>query len=766
MQVSVGIQKTTLTLFENRDKRYLVPNHTPKTDYPKHFPERRNDLYYSNCQPIGAHLYLWKNKMTESSEQFIQQLLGQMTLEEKIGQLNQPNAGDQIDQQALRLGQIGSLLNASGALTGQGTSDAVGAETANHIQQLALESRLKIPLIFGRDVIHGYRTVFPIPLAQAAAFNPELSEKAATVAAQEASSDGIKWTFSPMLDIARDPRWGRVAEGNGEDPYLGSQLAAAVVKGYQGEDMALPNKIIACAKHYVGYGSAEGGRDYDNGEISEPTLRDVYLPPFESAVKAGAGTLMSAFLDLNGVPATANRRLLTDVLRGEWGFDGFVISDWESIGELINHGVAENKAQAAVLALRAGVDMDMVSEAYSSTLATSVQSGYISMQEVDEAVRRILRIKHRAGLFDQPFTDTTRYSREVLTPASRQVARQFARECLVLLKNDHNILPLSSKYRRILVAGNFVHATSELFGTWTPDGQQQDVAPLDQALKATSPQGVQLRFADNLEHALDSALQSDVVVLVLGEHPRRSGENCNVSDLTLQPEQAEFVETMAHLGKPVVLVLFTGRPLVITRQVNLVDAILLAWHPGIEGGHALGEILFGLHSPLGRLPITFPRSTGQVPIYYNHKNSGRPVYDGGPFHSRYVDLPNSPLYPFGFGLTYTTFAYANMKLSQSTIRRRLSVQAEITNTGQHPGSELVQLYVRDLVGSLTRPVRELKGFQRLELQPGETRKISFELTEEMLSFTRADGSKGVEPGGFEVWISSDSTSGLKGNFTL
>jgi len=703
--------------------------------------------------------------MTESTELFINHLLSQMTLEEKIGQLNQPKSGDRIEPDTIRQGNVGSLIRAAGALTGQDSSGSDGAEQANHIQQLALESRLKIPLIFGRDVIHGCRTIFPIPLAQAAAFNLELAQNAASVAAQEASACGLKWTFAPMLDIARDPRWGRVAEGNGEDPYLGAQMAVSLVRGFQGDSMALPNKIVACAKHYVGYGSAEGGRDYENGEISEPTLRDVYLPPYESAIRAGVGTVMSAFLDLNGIPASVNRRLLTDVLRGEWGFDGFVVSDWNSIAELINHGVAEDRVEAASMALHAGVDMDMVSETYLETLAASVRSGKVSIQEIDDATLRVLRIKHRAGLFDQPYTDPNRFAHEVLTSESRQLARQFARECMVLLKNKDNILPLQS-FQKIIVAGDFVNARGELFGTWSPDGHGEDCAPLEQALKETAPKDVNLWFVEDYDEALAQALKADLIVMVLGEHPRRSGENSNLSDLRLPPGQAEFVDLMVTIGKPVVLVVFAGRPLAITRQVHQVDAVLYAWHPGIEGGAALGEILFGLKSPSGRLPITFPRATGQVPIYYNHKNSGRPVTAEGWFSSRYVDLPATPLFPFGFGLSYTSFTYANLELNHKTIHDGISISADVTNTGMKAGNELIQLYTRDLVGTLTRPVRELKGFQRLDLRPGETRRVTFTLTEEMLAFTRADGSKDTEPGGFQVWIAPNSASGPCGEFRL
>jgi beta-glucosidase len=710
--------------------------------------------------------YVTRSPVNNNNEEsFSNHLLSQMTLEEKIGQLNQINPGGDFDPALLRQGKAGSLINASGALTGQGFSDSGSADVSNHFQKLALESRLQIPLIFGRDVIHGFRTVFPIPLAQAAAFDPDLARQAASVAAREATSSGIKWTFAPMLDIARDPRWGRVAEGSGEDPLLGVQMAAAVIKGFQGDDMSAPDRLVACAKHYVGYGAAEGGRDYENGEISEPTLRDIYLPPFRAAVEAGAGTFMSAFIDLNGIPATANRRLLTDVLRGEWGFDGFVVSDWESVRELIHHGIAEDEAHAARLALHSGLDMDMVSGVYLNTLEKNLQEGKISLTEIDEAVRRILRIKHRAGLFDRPFTDPQRATRDLLTPEARSLARKFARQSMVLLKNEKSLLPLTG-FRRILIAGNFVHARAELFGTWTPDGHAEDVTPLDEALRQIAPKDVELWFAETTDLSLHLANHVDAVVLLLGEHPSRSGENCNVSDLGLPPGQAQFVQTMAALGKPLILIVFTGRSLAITNQVKLADAVLCAWHPGIEGGAALGEILFGIGSPSGRLPITFPRATGQVPIYYNQKNSGRPVHPDGQFKTRYLDLPPAPLFPFGFGLAYTEFEYANMKVSDEILRGRLELSAEVTNTGAYPGTEVVQLYVRDLIGSLTRPIRELKGFQRVLLQPGETSRVVFTLREEDLAFTRADGTFGVEPGNFHVWIAPDSQRGLRGEFRL
>jgi len=702
--------------------------------------------------------------MTETK---INDLLSKMNLEEKIGQLNQYFSRGNFDPEMIRQGKAGSVINAAGALTGAGESRSSTAEICNDIQKLALEAPHKIPQLFGRDVIHGYRTVFPIPLAQAASFNPDLAEQAASVAALEASATGIKWTFAPMIDIARDARWGRIAEGNGEDPFLGTQMTAAVIKGFQGDDYSAPDKLVACAKHYVGYGSAEGGRDYDAGEISEPTLRDVYMPPYETAVKSGVGTLMSAFLDLNGVPASGNRRLLTDVLRGEWGFDGFVVSDWDSVLELVNHGVAEDRAHAAAIALHAGVDMDMVSNTYLETLSDSLQKGIVSQDDIDEAVRRILRIKLRAGLFDQPFTDPDRATRDLLRPKSRDLARQFARETMVLLKNENGLLPLESNFKRIAaVVGPLVHARGELFGSWSPDGRNADVTSLGEALKQVAPNDVKLVFAEHADKAVHVAHDADAVVLIVGEYPYRSGENSNVSDLSLPPGQAELVEAVTAWGKPVVLVVVAGRPLAITKQVQQVDAVLYAWQPGIEGGAALGEILFGMASPSGRLPVTFPRATGQVPIYYNHKNSGRPITPDGLFKTRYVDIPDAPLYPFGYGLTYTSFEYSNLKVSDEIMRGKLEISADVTNTGTRAGKELAQLYVRDLVGSLTRPVRELKGYQHVELKPSESRRVTFALEEEALAFTRADGTKGVEPGKFHVWVAPDSRSGLRGEFRL
>ena len=708
--------------------------------------------------------------LTPATESFVDNLLSQMTVDEKIGQLHQYFNFKDFNSDLIRRGGAGSVINAAGALGGQGQSASTSAETCNHIQRLALESRLKIPQLFGRDVIHGYRTVFPINLAQAAAWNPALAEEAATVAAREASADGIKWTFAPMLDIARDARWGRIAEGAGEDPFLGAAMARAVVRGFQGDDCSQPERLVACAKHYVGYGAAEGGRDYEGAELSEATLRDVYLPPFQAAVQAGVGTLMSAFLDLNGVPASANRRLLTDVLRGEWGFQGCVVSDWGSVQELIAHGVAEDDAQAAALALHAGVDMDMVSGVYLNTLAASLQAGRVSRDEIDEAARRVLRVKHRAGLFANPFTDPARAARDLRRPEALALARRAARESMVLLKNAQGLLPLEGRFKRVAVVGPLVHAQGELLGTWAPDGRPDEVTPLSESLAQAAPQGVRLSFAEQADQAVLAALSADVVVLVVGEHPARSGENANVSHLGLPPGQAELVQAVAAQGKPLVLVVLAGRPLALAREAALAGAVLYAWHPGSEGGAALGEVLFGLESPSGRLPVSLPRASGQTPLYYNHKNSGRPLAlpatVSGAFLSRYVDQPTTPLFPFGHGLTYTTFDYSVPQLSSQRLRGQLEISAQVTNNGLRAGVAVAQLYLRDLVGSLTRPVRELKGFQRLSLAPGETQRVSFAVTEADLAFTRADGSHGAEPGRFQAWVSADCVSGEMSEFEL
>jgi len=702
----------------------------------------------------------------QENEIRLNQILNDLTLQEKIGQLNQVFP-PHCDLAALtRQGKVGSALNAAGALTGQGFSASSSAEELNAIQKIALEeSRAKIPLIFGRDVIHGYRTVFPIPLGQAAAFDPDLMENSSQVAACEASSEGIKWTFGPMVDIARDSRWGRVAEGAGEDPYLGRIQAAAGVRGFQGEDYSHPERLVACAKHFAGYGAAEGGRDYETSEVSMRTMREIYLPPFKAAVDAGAGTLMSAFEDLSGVPMTANHQLLTEVLRGEWGFDGFVVSDWSSIPEVIAHGVASDAADAAALCLVAGVDMDMVGNTYIENLEWCLANGKVSLADIDTAVRRILRIKLRAGLFDHPYTDPSRAGRQILAPEHRQLARRAATHASVLLKNKDGLLPLDHRFKRVVVAGPLVHAREELFGCWTPDGRPDEVTPLSKAIQAAAPEGMQIVFTDKTDLSLEYIFNSDAIVLVVGEHPRRSGENNNVADLGLPPGQKEFVLAASRMGKPLVLVVIAGRALAIPDEISAATAVLFVFHPGTEGSGGIADILFGVQEPRGRLPLTFPRSTGQMPLYYNRKNSGRPVTPGGLFARRYVDLAEGPLFPFGYGLTYTRFKYANLALSNEIMSENMEISAEITNTGSRSGTEVVQLYVRDLVGQVTRPVKELKGFQRVHLEPGETKTVFFNLRSEDLAYHGLDNLI-LDPGDYHIWVGPNSAEGLSGEFKI
>lgn len=699
----------------------------------------------------------------------VNELLGQMTLEEKVGQTNQLMRLAEENKTDLRQGSIGSSIYAGTAWAGKDRPESAQAEFSNEYQRVVMEeSRLKIPLLLGRDVIHGHRTVFPIPLAQAAAWDPGLVEQAASIAAKEAAADGIKWFFTPMLDVARDPRWGRVAEGFGEDPYLGSLNAAAAVRGYQGGDMSHPDKVVACAKHYVGYGLCEGGRDYDRVEVSMRHLRDAYLPPFRAAVKAGVATVMSAFHDFNGVPVAANRMLLTDILRGEWGFNGFVVSDWNAVGELIEHGVAEDAADAAAKALTAGVDMDMVSHAYAQNLASLVRSGRLPEAVLDEAVRRILRVKVLSGLFENPYVDPERAKHVMLLPEHRAAARKMAQESIVLLKNRDGMLPFGENVRSIAVFGPLADAQGELFGSWTLDGVTSDVTPIPEAMRQVAPQGVKVMgFGHMHDQAIYSARTADVAVIVVGEHPLRSGEAASVASIELPAGQREMIAAAHDAGLRIVLVVIAGRPLAITREVEMADAVLYAWQPGVEGGYALADLLFGIVSPSGKLPISLPRATGQVPIYYSHKNTGRPPQKER-FTGGYIDLPYTPLFPFGFGMTYTAFQYTGLEVAgpRFSLEGAGRFSAEVTNIGSTAAEEIVQLYVRDLVGQVTRPVKELKGFQRVALQPGETRRVQFDLPAGELAFAGLDDHPIVEPGRFQVWIGPNSIEGLQGEFEL
>lgn len=701
-------------------------------------------------------------------EQRIDALLQQMTLEEKVGQTNQLMRLNESNREDIRQGRVGSSIFASSAWAGKDMPLSAKAEFSNDYQRVAMEeSRLKIPLLLARDVIHGHRTVFPIPLGQAAAWNPPLVEQAARIAAIEGSADGIKWFFTPMLDIARDPRWGRVAEGFGEDPYLAAQNAVAAVRGYQGEDMAQVDHVAACAKHYAGYGLAEGGRDYDRAEVSMRSMRDVYLPPFHAAVQAGVATVMAGFHDFNGIPVAANRHLLTEILRGEWGFAGLVVSDWNAVLELTQHGVAANGADAAELAIQTGVDMDMVSFAYSDHMADLVRNGRVPPAVLDQAVRRVLRVKLLCGLFENPYVNPERAKRVMLLPEHRAVARQLAQESIVLLKNKDHLLPLDDRVKRVAVFGPLAYGQSELFGSWTLDGSGGDVTSIAQAIAEAAPQGVEVQqLPVMIDQAIYRSRGADVAVMVVGEHPGRSGEAASISTLELPAGQREMITAAHDSGLRIVLVVVAGRPLAITREVELADAVLYAWQPGVEGGHAVADLLFGKAAPSGKLPISLPRATGQVPVYYGRKNSGRPPQPRRDSVG-YIDLPITPLFPFGFGLSYTSFSYGAVQAVEGFERGSSGTfSVEVTNTGSRPGVEIVQLYVRDLVASVTRPVRELKGFRRVALQAGETRRVEFSLSAEDLSFTGQSDQPVVEPGAYHFWIGPSSAGGVPGDFTL
>lgn len=701
-------------------------------------------------------------------------LLGQMTLEEKLGQLTQLAAGDAPSDadtperrkeaaaliDGIRSGAVGALLNAT------------GAEYTNSLQRVAVEqSRLKIPLLLGFDVIHGYRTIFPIPLGEAAAWDADLAERTAHAAATEARAAGIHWTFAPMVDIARDPRWGRIAEGAGEDPFLGSAIAAARVRGFQGDDVARPDRVLACAKHFAAYGAAEGGRDYNTVDISEQTLREVYLPPFRAAVDAGVGSLMCAFNEINGVPCSANAWLLRRVLRDEWRFDGLVVSDWTSIKELTPHGVAADLAEAAQKALSAGVDLDMCSEAYRKHIADAVQRGDLPLAPIDEAVRRVLRAKQRLGLFERPFAEAQRERDVTLSAEHRRLAREAAGRSMVLLKNERQTLPLRADLKSIAVIGPLADNRRDVLGTWAARGRPEDVVTVLEGVRARAPAGVAVRYAKGCElddrstegiaEAVAAARESDVALLFVGEGEMHSGEGHSRSTLDLPGVQEDLVRAVHATGVPTVVVLMNGRPLSIAWIAENVPAILEAWHPGVECGHAVADVLFGDVNPGGKLPVTFPRRVGQVPIHYAHKNTGRPPSDDR-FTSKYIDLPSTPLYPFGWGLSYTQFVFDNLRVEPERVPSdgRVAVSVDVRNTGDRAGHEVVQLYVRDEVASMTRPVKQLRGFRRVALRPGESQTVRLELPVGGLGFYDREMKYVVEPGVFRVWVGPNSAEGL------
>jgi beta-glucosidase len=709
-------------------------------------------------------------------ERRINALLARMTLEEKLGQLQQLDGEangnfrpEHLDM--VRQGRLGSTLNVR------------GVERTNRLQRIAMEeSRLRIPLLFGFDVIHGYRTIFPVPLGEASSFDTAAVERAASVAALEASAAGVRWTFAPMLDIARDARWGRIVEGSGEDPYLGAMMARARVRGFQGRDYSAPEKVVACAKHWVAYGAAEAGRDYNTVDMSETTLREVYFPPFKAAVDAGVGTFMSAFNDLNGVPTSANPFTLTKVLRDEWKFDGFVVSDYESVKELLNHRVAADEAEAVRMALGAGVEMEMVSRLYNKHVANLIKEGKLSQATVDEAVRRILRIKFRLGLFEKPYADETRERTLLLNSQNLAAAREVAGRSMVLLKNERDTLPISKGTRSIAVIGPLADSQLDMIGSWSGDGRKEDAVTLLAGLKAKVAElaGVTTKITyakgcdimgdstEGFAEAVRVARESDVVIVAVGESAEMSGEAASRSSLDLPGRQLDLVKAIHATGKPTIVVLMNGRPLTINWIAENAPAILETWFAGTQGGAAIADVLFGDVNPGGKLPVTFPRTVGQLPLYYNHKNTGRPPDANNKYTSKYLDVAWTPLFPFGHGLSYTQFRLTNLQLSAQMISLdgRLTASVEVENTGRRTGDEVVQLYITDVASSVTRPVKELKGFERITLRAGEKRRVQFTLTPQHLGFYNREMRFVVEPGAFKVMVGTSSEGGLEAGFEV
>jgi len=714
--------------------------------------------------------YLFAQRQT--IDQKVEALLAKMTLDEKIGQLNQYNGdweatgpvtkdvGNKLDE--IKQGRVGAVLN------------IMGTDHCKTFQDAAMKSRLKIPLLFGQDVIHGYSITFPIPLAEAASWDMTAIEKAERIAAIEASASGINWTFSPMVDIARDPRWGRVMEGAGEDPYLGSQIATARVKGFQGNGIGSPDAVMATAKHFAAYGAAIGGRDYNSVDMSLRTLWEIYLPPFKAAADAGVGTFMNSFNDLNGTPATGNSYLQRDILKGAWKFKGFVVSDWGSIGEMINHGYAKDNYEAAQEALTAGSDMDMESRSYINNMAKLVADKKVPVSLIDDAVRRILRKKFELGLFDDPykFINPEREKTALNRPENLEAARDMARKSMVLLKNDNNLLPLSKNLKTIALIGPLVKAEKELKGFWSLDvDQNKGIVSLMEGMKNHAPdtkfvyaEGCKITGTshDGFNEAIDAAKKADVVIMAMGEAPDMTGEAKSRSNIHIPGEQEELIKAIKATGKPVVVLLMAGRPMVFNWTADNVPSIVYAWWLGTQGGNAMADVLYGDYNPSGKLPITFPRSEGQIPIYYNHYNTGRPAKsDTDLFYvSAYNDLRNSPQYAFGHGLSYTTFEYQNMELGKfkPSVKglKPIQVSFMVKNTGKRAGEEVVQLYIRDMVSQPVRPIKELKDFKKIMLQPGEARRVTFTIKRDELAFYNDKLERITQPGTFQVMIGSAS----------
>lgn len=739
-----------------------------------------------SCAALGQE----RPAATAGIEHTVDVLLHQMTLEEKIGQLTQYTSATPETLKLVREGKAGSLFNVT------------GAEDTNAAQHVAMEqTRLKIPLLFGYDVIHGYRTIFPVPIATASSFDPTLIEQIERVAARESTAAGVKWTFAPMVDITRDPRWGRMVEGAGEDPYLASAIAAARVRGFQGQDIADLQSLIACAKHFAAYGAVEGGRDYNTADAPERLLREVYLPPFHAAVQEGVGTIMTGLHDINDVPASADSHLIADVLRGEWHFHGLVVSDYAAVQQLMAHGVASSDQQAASIALIAGVDMDMADDVYRSLL--SLPPGRLPMQRLDEAVRRVLRLKLEAGLFQHPYTDPEREHVAELTPENLQLARRAAQESMILLKNQSGLLPLSKSLRTVAVIGPLADNKGDQLGSWAAQGRVEDVITPLVGIKTMLPQAqvIYVKGVDipSFEHppaatatgapapltatgvardnttagpagiveAVDAARKADVTIIFLGELAEMTGEASSRAFLDFPGRQQDLLEQVAATGKPVVLVIESGRPLDIRWANDHMRAIVQAWYPGVQAGNAIADILFGDAAPTARLPMTWPRSVGQIPLYYNHNNTGRPTSPDR-WHTGYIDESLLPLFPFGYGLTYTTFRYTNLKIltHSATSTGTLKVQADIENTGRRSGTEVVQLYVHDRLAPTSRPVRELKGFQRITLKPGEKKTLTFAVNANDLGSYDTHMRWVIPSGTYDVWIAPNSTEGLTGTFQV
>lgn len=759
---------------------------------------------------LGLLIVSTVNVTAQTSEQakmktFIEGLMKKMTLEEKLGQLNLPGAGDITTGQAsssgiaqkIAEGKVGGLFNIK------------SVAKIKEVQKLAVEkSRLKIPLLFGMDVIHGYETVFPIPLGMSCTWDMKLVERSAQIAAQEASADGINWTFSPMVDISRDPRWGRISEGSGEDAYLGSEIAKAMVKGYQGNDLTKNNTIMACVKHYALYGAAEAGRDYNTTDMSRVRMYNEYLPPYKAAVDAGVGSIMASFNEIDGVPATANKWLLTDLLRKQWGFKGFVVTDYTGINEMVDHGIGDLKTVSA-RALMAGIDLDMVGEGLLTTIGQSLKEGKVTQQQIDAACKRILEAKYKLGLFEDPYRycDENRAKTEIFTDAHRKEARAIAAGSFVLLKNSPlpggagaGILPLK-KNGTIALIGPLADAKENMPGTWSVAANFSKATSVIAGLKEAAGNDVKILYAKGsnldedslieergtmfgkslkrdrrpaseiLQEAITIANQSDVIVAALGESAEMSGEASSRTNIEIPGIQKELLKALLKTGKPVVLVLFTGRPLALKWEQENVPAILNVWFGGSEAGYAVADVLFGDVNPSGKLSTTFPQNVGQVPIFYNHKNTGRPLPEGKwfqKFRSNYLDVSNDPLYPFGYGLSYTTFSYSDIKLSDTSLKagQKLTASVTVTNTGDKNGKEVVQLYIRDLVGTSTRPVKELKGFQKIELKAGESKTISFDITVSDLKFYNYNLKYVAEPGDFKVFIGGNSRDVKEADFKL